>query len=620
VLIVRNREVTSAEGIRHIWFNSASPDFFPLTASFEWLEWQAFGGQAMGFHVVSILLHGLSGCLLWWLLRRIGIRGAWLAAVIFAVHPLAVESVAWISEQKNTLSLPLLLLAMIYFVDFDDTRRIRLLIIALACFVGALLCKTSVVMLPVTVLGYLWWKRGSIRSRDLIVTIPFFVISILFGTITIWFQHQRAMVDWILPPLPFGDKVMRAVDALSFYAVKCTVPVHLMPIYPAWPTGVRGLGEFAAVVAVIVVALSSWRWRATWGRHVGFGFGFFAINLLPVLGLVGMAFMRYSWVADHFAYVASIGIVVGGVGASLWLIPRSLASGWLGRILAGVVVAALVLMSRNYSRVFRNDEALWMHTRARNATAWLAENNLGELRLKAGDVAAAIPYFKAALVVNPDCAEARGNLGVALSKLGQAKLAIVHLERAIALTPRDSRAHGNLGNALTQIGRLNEAIVEYRLALQLAPDDPDAGNNLANTLYAVGRTAEAIACYENAVARQPDYPLLRENFGVVLIRAGRFAAAAEQLERAKHLGTRTATLEGNLGLAYVQAGRMAEGIAAFERAAELDSKSAVARVNIGVSLLRAGRTDAARVQFERALVLDPTNIAAREAISRIAPR
>jgi hypothetical protein len=287
-LITQNPDIRDPAGLGKIWCQPAGGDYFPLTSTIEWVQWRLWQDNPAGYHFSSLGFHLLSALPLWRLLRQLGLRQAWFGGLIFAIHPVVVESVAWIAEQKNTASLPLLLASMSFYLDYDRRQRRLDYGLAWLLFVAALLGKTSVVMLPGVILLYHWWKEGQITRRNLMASLPFFAASLVLGLVTVWFQLHRAAAGWTIPMGGLASRTASAGLALLFYFSKCVFPVGLAPVYPRWvvepPSPVQFLPWFAIVAGLI------WCWtkRATWGRHVLFGFGFFLINLAPVLGFIPM--------------------------------------------------------------------------------------------------------------------------------------------------------------------------------------------------------------------------------------------------------------------------------------------------------------------------------------------
>ena len=308
-LIVHNQLVRSSDGLYRFWLTREAPDYWPLTSTIWWLEWRAWRANPLGYHVVNVFLHALNALLLWTILRRLKIPGSWFAAAIFAVHPVNVATVAWISEQKNTLSLLFYTLAILLFLEFDETARRCSFVLSLATFCLALLSKTAVVMLPVVLLLCLWWQHRRIRWKDILRTAPFFPLSLASGLTTMWFQSNRAMGTHAAQTTGFATRLAVAGCAPWFYLYKALLPLNLTVIYPKWVIDPHSWISYAPGFILVGSLIVLWRKRETWGRPLFFGLGYFLVTLFPVLGFFDQTFHRYSWVADHWAYLSIIGII-----------------------------------------------------------------------------------------------------------------------------------------------------------------------------------------------------------------------------------------------------------------------------------------------------------------------
>lgn len=486
---------TTPEALAKLWFNPDGADYFPLSYTALWLQWPLFKTWPTGYHLTTILLHICGSLLLWRLLAVMKLPGAWLAAVLFAVHPLCVESVAWVSELKNTLSLPLFLLSAIAFVRFDDAAeddraRWRLYGLSLLFFLLSMFAKTSVVAMPVVLLLYAWWKRGSITLRDLRRTVPFFAISIVLGIITIYYQHGRAIGQEtiIVPPyfeggLPSIRGILSrlAIAGMStiFYLWKIVWPSTLLPIYTRWQIDPPKAWQLLPVLVILATGWWFWQNRSTWGRHAIFAFGFFLLMVAPVLGFITISYMRITWAADHFVYLPMIGLIA--------LIAAAVAT-WYDRLPTserplvvagtGLVLAAFTWMSFTYAGAWVNEDALWTHTLKHNENAWQAHNRLGARKFARGHVDDMNP---------PTRIESRG--------------ALHHFTRSTALRPDLGETHNNLGTALSAKGRMDEAIEEFKEACRVTPHVPAIHVNLANALAAAGRFTEAEMKYAEMIAQ-----------------------------------------------------------------------------------------------------------------------
>ena len=604
--VASNPALKGVGGLADAWLGRAGPDYFPLKTTFQWVEWHLWGDATLGYHVASVALHLLSALLLWRILARLGVRTAWLGGLVFAVHPLAVESVAWIAELKNTLSLPPLLMAIGAYLAFDRDRRTRDLVAASAWFAAAMLCKSSVVMLPLVILLLAWWRRGRVERSDLAAAAPFFGISLVLGLVTVGFQEHRAMVDQDLGIGGIWVRCALAARALVFYAGKSALPVGLMPAYPRWDAAAPGAWCWLAWMALVFLAAWAWRRRRGWGRHALLGAGFFALNLVPILGLVPMAYLRISWVADHFAYVslaAAAGLAAAGMDRLLASV-RWPATAWCA---AAAVLGAFALESRSLAAAYTGDEAFWAFAAARNPGAWIARDNLGLALYGRGDIDGAVAQYREALRINPGDDAVHVNLGNALARTGRPLEAETEYREAIRIRPDDTDARTDLGNLALAAGRFADAVREYEAVLRLRPGDREvlracaearyrSGNQLGNA----GRLAEAVAEYSEALRLWPEHVQARANLGLAYSEQGKAAEAVAELEEAVREKPDAPEAQAYLGLALFRAGRPAEAVPHYEAALKRDPDSADLHYNLAAALRAAGRAEEARAQFEAA--------------------
>jgi len=553
---------TTLSALAKLWFYPDGADYFPLSYTALWLQWPLFKMWATGYHLTTILLHLAGALLLWRLFAVMRIPGAWLGAVIFAIHPVCVESVAWVSELKNTLSLPLFLLSAIHFVKYDDavahgeTRSAlvgdppaanRDYLLSLAYFLLSMLAKTSVVMMPVVLLLHAWWKRGSVTVRDAVRTAPFFLISLVLGLITIYYQHGRAIGQETIIVGGFDSRLASSGMSVLWYLKLIFWPVTLLPIYTKWEVDPPRLWQFLPWPIIAAACWWFWRNRAAqfprdWGRHALFGFGFFLLMVAPVLGFITISYMRITWAADHFIYLPMIGIVA--------LVAAGIAT-WYERteeeerpvIVAGtaVVLAALTFLAFRYAGCWVNEDALWTHTLKYNENAWQAHNRLGAKKFSRGHVEniepaqdiralGAFHHFTRSTALRPDLGETHNNLGTALSARASAAFqqgdaataaklmdeAIKEFAEACRVTPHVPAIHVNLANALAAANRFEEAADKFRWLLEREPNNAALMNNYGVSLYKLGRNEEAIRQFRRALEIAPNLKDAQESLAIAL--------------------------------------------------------------------------------------------------------
>jgi Tfp pilus assembly protein PilF len=556
--ITQNVAVHRASGWLTPWFAPAGLDYFPLKDSLQWLEWHLWGDRVAGYHLASLGLHLLSAFLLWRLLARLGVRLAWVGALLFAVHPMAVESVAWIAEFKNPLSLSLLLGAMLAWVAYDRTGRPAERWWALLAFTAALLAKSSVAMFPFVLLLFAWWRRQRLAGSDLRATAPFWVVAAGLGLVTVWFQSHRA-IGAAGPAAGWLARAGQAGGSILHYAGAWLWPWRPAPVYPPSPLG------WLAWPVVLAALGGLWLKRATWGRPALLGTGWFLLNLLPVLGLIPLAYLRVSPVADHLAYlplVGAAGLAAAALGLAREAGPR--------RVLAAAMALAVVGLAwsaHRYAAIFQSEQALWSYAVARNPDAWLARSNLGRTYLQEGKGQAALAEFREAIRLQPDSAEAQANAGAAFEYLGLATEAEGRYREAVRLDPGFAGARYDLGHFLLQSGRPMEAAENFRAALQLDPGLAAAHNNLGLALARLGQSAEAAREYREALRANPRLVEALLNLGNAAFRAGRMDEAAADYRAALKIDPAYASAHQNLGAALARQGRSEEAQAEFQAAA-----------------------------------------------------
>jgi protein O-mannosyl-transferase len=535
-LVVHNPEIQASDGLHRLWLTTESPDYYPVTGSLWWLEWRLWGDSPMGYHLVNVLFHAANAILLWMILCRLKIPGAWLAGLVFAVHPVNVATVAWISEQKNTLSMLFYAAATLLYLRFDEDGRWRWYVLSLGAFLLALLSKTALVTLPLVLLGLVWWLRGKIRLRDYLLSVPFFVLSLVLGLVTVWFQSSRVMLGQTIQPGSFLSHLVAAGCVPWFYLYKALLPYRLCAIYPKWNIDVSSLASWLPGIILVAGLALFWCKRKTWGRPVFLAAAYFVVTLAPVMGFIHQTFHRYSLVADQWQYYSIIAIIALVVGAAM--VMRRRTGKWaqpLGVVLSVLVLMVLGVATWTRAAVYADSVSLWRDTLAKNPDAWVAHGNLGAALMKDGRIQEALAQYEQALQANPNYAEAHYNLGLALMQLGNVNEAITQYEQALQADPDDAETHYNLGVALVQSGRIDEGMLQYKQALQVNPNYTEAHINLGAALLQSGKINEAIVQFEQALQANPGFAQADYDLGVALTQAGRFQEAITHLQEALRL-------------------------------------------------------------------------------------
>lgn len=602
-LIAQNPLMKDPAGLVKIWTEpSVLVDYFPLTVFVEWIESQIFGTDTWGFHFVSIALHTISALLVWRLLAKLGLRLAWLGGLLFAVHPVMVESVAWIEELKNTLSLPLLLLAMSAWIDWDRDRRPVHYIAALALFLLAALAKATVLMLPVVLLVYAWWRRGRIGGRDFVETAPFFAVALVLGIVT---------VNFVVAPIgetppPWLARIQLGGLVLAFYFAKAVLPIGLMPIYPKWALDPASPWLWAPWPIFAALFLACWSRRATWGRHALLGLGFFFINLAPFLGLNWGAYMGFTWAMEHMLYVPMVGII-GLVAAVVDALDRKYTPGSRWVALAAVVVLGVPLIAGSYAyaALYADPVALWDNNVRGNPASAIVRVNDGEALAISGRVPEAAAQFQRATELQPTYLNAQRDLAKADAELGQYEAAIRDNQAVVKLAPHDDNAAYNIGNAFIRLGKYDDAQAALREALAINPKNAAAHYALGGVALATKRLPDALREFQQALAIEPNRVEFLAAAASTCAQSGEWAEAAHYATQATTLAPQNAQLHAMAGLCLAQAGQPIAAIVQYREALQIAPNNAAWHAALGDLLNSQGDLPGAIAEYRAAEQLNP---------------
>ncbi len=649
---VTSPALQSVQGLWRIWFDlRATQQYYPLLHSAFWIEHRIWGDAVLGYHLTNIFLHAASACLVVCIVRRLSLPGAWLAGLVFALHPVCVEAVAWISEQKSTLSGVFYLAAALVYLRFDRTRSRPDYLWASVLFVLALASKTVTATLPAALLVVFWWQRGRLGfRRDVRPLLPWFALGAAAGLFTAWVERTYIGATGADFTLTWTERFLLAGRAIWFYAGKIVWPANLIFTYPRWKIDAGIWWQYLFPAGVLAAAMGFWLLAR---RHRGplAGFLIFIGTLFPVLGFLNVYPFIFSYVADHFEYLASLAIIVPICAAILGGRGRLVACSGLS---ARSCLLTLAVLTFRQAGTYADAETLYRAALARNPASWMAHTNLGvafaetpsrlpeaiaeyqaALRLKPDDAQThanlgnalaqmpgrlpdAIGEFRTALRLKPNLVQTHNDFGVALSQIpGRLPDAIAQFQEALRLKPDYAEAHGNLGVALTQIpGRLPDAIAEFRTALRIQPDYADAHNNLARALAQTPASLQdAIAEYEAALRANAGDAETHFNLGVALAQVpGRLSGAAAEFRAALRLKPDYLDAHHNLGNALSQIpGRLPDAIAEFQAALRIQPDNAEVHSDLGIALAQTpGRLPDAIAEFQAALRIQPDNADARE--------
>jgi len=507
--VTNNILLRAPDGLWRIWFSTDSPSqYVPMVYSTFWLEYAAWGLSAAGYHLVNVLLHAANAMLLWRLLRRLSAPGAWLAAAIFVLHPVQVESVAWISERKNVLSLFFYLLAALSWIEFVEERvkqPRRFYALSLVFYALALLSKATACTLPAALLLLLWLKGKPINRLRLGQILPFIALGIGMGFVAMAWERYHQGTQGETFAVGLLERLLIASRAVWFYAGKLVWPTHLSFIYPRWMINTSDPLAYAWLVAGAGMCAAIYVTRRRIERGVEVAALFYVATLSPLLGFIMLYTFRYTFVADHYQYVASIGplsLMAAGITLAAHHFKKRMP--WLQFAVCAALLLVLGVLTWHQAGIYRDHGTLWRDTLNKNPACWMAENNLANFLGQQGRTNEALVHYQKALALKPDFAEAHYNLGVTLVRRGQLDAGINHLETAIKIDPDYEKAHNNLGIALIGAGRLDEAIRHFEKAFKLRPKLTTARINLAIALSKKGRFDEAIRHVQQVLSLNPN--------------------------------------------------------------------------------------------------------------------
>ncbi len=600
----------SLHGLWRIWFDpGATQQYYPLLHSAFWLQHRLWGEATPGYHLVNIVLHACSAFLVAVILRRLKIPGAWFAAAVFALHPVQVESVAWIAELKNTLSGFLGLAAVHAYLAFDQSREKRQYALAIVLFGLALASKTVTAMLPVMLLVALWWRDGTVSwRRHVVPLVPFLATGAATGLTTALIERTTIGATGAAYAFTFVERCLIAGRAFWFYLATLAWPSHLVFIYPRWNVSQSIAWQYVYPVAALALVVFAWAYR-TRSRAPLAAILAFAAGLFPAIGFFNVYPFRYSFVADHFAYLAGIPLIAL-IAAGLARLSGVLSHRPLNRLVA-VPAAAAVLVLLGFltfreSRKYANPTVLYEATLRDNPSCWLAHVNLGiAIAETKGDLKQAMRHFEAALRLQPDLQEGHLNLGLAYQKLGRFEEAAANYEKSLGEGPEQAETYVALCAARRALGRLPEAKAACEHALALEPESAAGQFGLGATLRRMGDLERALPALASAARLAPEQGEIHAELGLVLLNLGRPEDAASAYQKALEVGPRSAESVANLGLALFQQGRTGEGMRLYEEAIRLDPTYVDARYYLGSALQSQGQLQQAIDQYRQVLAARP---------------
>ena len=611
--VTNNKLLSASGGLWRIWFTAhTQSQYFPLVFTTLRFECELWGLNPLGYHLVNVCLHIANALLIWTLLKRLALPGAWFAAAIFALHPVQVETVAWVTELKNTESTLFYLLAIFAWLNFCAGRGWRFYALAFVLYVLALFAKTTACTLPAVMLLLLWLKGEPVDRKRFFQTLPFLMAGVAMGLLSVWwekhlgnYQPQHRLLGGPL------DRVLIAAHALWFYAAKFFWPVNLTFSYPRWKIDISDWRPYFWLAGCLVVAAALWLNRHRIGRRPIAAILFFAAVLSPMLDFFPTYTFYYSYLADHYQYFACLGLTVLFVGMAIWLSQRFQINLCMQRGLATMLLLVLGILTWRQCDTYVDAETLWRTTIQRNPDSWMARLNLGNLLVTKGKTDEAIGQFQRALQINTNDADIYYDLGNALLQKGDADEAITYFRQALQIEPDYVEAHNNFGNALLQKRKPDEAITQFQKALQSQPEYAEACVGLGNALLQEQKTDEAIAQFRKALQIDPDSAEACYDLGNVLLQKGNLDEAIAYYQQAVKINPSHAEAQNNLGEALLQKGNVDEAIAHFNQALQIKPDYAAGQFNLGLALSHKGDLYGAITCYQKALEINPDYLEAQ---------
>lgn len=547
--VTENYTLRTLDGLRDIWLKpAATPQYYPLVHMTFWLEYQVWELNPTGYHATNVCLHLLNALLLLHILRLLGVPWAFACALLFAIHPVHTESVVWITERKNVLSGFFYLASLAALLkSADDTesahsshrRKFLLYGFGFVLYLMALLSKTVVVTLPVALLICLYWRNGVVRRKDLMSVLPMLVIGLPFGLMTVHLErtHVGALGPWW--DYSLLERVLIAGQAFWFYLMKIVYPHPLVFIYPQWAVQTSNIASYvfsATAVAAVITA-------ACYRRGIAMAILYFSVTISPALGFVNIYPMRYTFAADHYQYLASIGPILIIVSSIWWLFGFSHRQSsnrmqsaflrrarWMATVLILTVCSALIWRTRVEIKKYENSETLWRDTLAKDPESEIAWVNLGNVLRDRGQFERAFYCYHQAMMFDAQDAVAGVNAALILHVTGRTETAISELRQIIQIgLPETWMAHYNLGVILLNRHALDEAKWQLEQALKLRSDHGHIQNALGLVAWKQRNTELAEEFFRAAASVSPEFIDSSVNLGALLNSQLRHSEAAEIL-------------------------------------------------------------------------------------------
>ena len=573
--VIFDADLQGLSGLWKIWFTKATQQYYPLVYSSFWVEWQLWGDNPLGYHIVNVSIHSANAIVFALVLKRLGFRWAWAAALIFALHPVHVESVAWISERKNVLSGLFFLASLLVFLKSEeeaDRGSTKLYILSFILFVLALFSKTVVSTLPVIFIIIRWMRARPFDRSFILRLVPFFAVGLIMGLVTVWWEATQVGASGVEWELTLFERLMLPARIVWFYLVKLFIPVNLTFIYPRWTPDPALMWQWVFIFKLLVAFVLLFVYKSRISRAPVAALACFVVTLFPALGFIDVFPFRYSFVADHFQYLASLFIIalaVGVVGALIRNFARAVVPSAV--VVTLVVSFILGVLTWRQGYAYKDPEVLWRDVLRKNPTAWIAHNNLAQILYERGEIYKSIEHYQSAVDIWPKAREARHNLGSSLFK----------------------------------VGRVSEAEAHFKAALIVAPGSAQTLSELAVLYSVTGRLAQARESAFKASTMESANADILNNLGIVFLRSNMADMAMDSFVKAVMIKPGFTEAHNNIGITHSMEGRLAAAVVAFKKALAIDPAYTEGHYNIAVTLQDLKQIDEAEAHYKEAVRLDP---------------
>lgn len=577
--VTTNQTLRTVQGLKEIWTQPRStPQYYPLTFTTFWVQYHLWKLNPLGYHFVNIVFHIFNAILIWVLLKKLKIISAFLVSLLFALHPVCVESVAWITELKNVQAFFFYLLAMTFYFRFNpiendvkDAKQWRYYGFSMFFYLCALLSKSVTCSLPVAILIIEWWKCKENNRRTWLLLLPFFAFGVGMGLMTAGLERNHVGADW---DFNFIERCLIAGHAILFYAVKVLLPFNLTFIYPRWEISVAKISSFIYPAIVVFLFTLFWMKRKVWGRGVFAAALFFIVTLFPALGFIDIYPMKFSFVADHFQYMAIVGmLILFAEGARKRYVRYFLFSPINRNRVVACILFVFIVTTFQQTQIYKDEEALYLNTIYRNPSCKMCYLNLDTVYKKQNRIDELRERYLFAIENIPNFYEAYYNLGAVYLMQNNPKRAASYYQQILMAGVEYPLIYFNLAMAYEQREEFHEAVQLFKKHIQLNPQDVRGYQKLGSCFARMNLFNQAVSYYQKAKMLSPQDGQIWYNLGVLYLKKEMYPEAVEHNRQAIYFNPGFTEAYYNLGFAYEKIGQKQRALELYRKALELDPES-----------------------------------------------